>query len=88
MKIAILGLSITSSWGNGHATTYRALCRELKRRGHAVVFVEKDVEWYRSNRDLPQPEYVTLRLYEDWAVDGAESVARGAVQGCGRCGGG
>ncbi len=71
MKIAILGLSITSSWGNGHATTYRALCRELWRRGHAVVFVEKDVEWYRSNRDLPEPEYVSLRLYEDWAGNGA-----------------
>ena len=79
MKIAILGLSITSSWGNGHATTYRALCRELKRRGHAVVFVEKDVEWYRSNRDLPEPAYVALRLYEDWDVDGA-GVVRAAVQ--------
>ena len=79
MKIAILGLSITSSWGNGHATTYRALCRELRRRGHAIVFVEKDVEWYRSNRDLPEPEYVALRLYEDWDGDGA-AVVRAAVR--------
>ena len=75
MKIVILGLSITSSWGNGHATTFRALCRELRRRGHSVSFVEKDVEWYRSNRDLPQPPYVDLFLYKDWAVDGA-TVAR------------
>lgn len=74
MKIAILGLSITSSWGNGHATTFRALCRELARRGHTIVFVEKDVEWYRSNRDLPQPEYVSLRLYADWFSDGAATV--------------
>lgn len=80
MKIVILGLSLTSSWGNGHATTYRALCRELARRGHAVVFVEKDVEWYRENRDLPRPEYVTLRLYEDWARDGV-GVVRAAVGG-------
>ncbi len=80
MKIVILGLSITSSWGNGHATTYRALCRELRRRRHTVVFVEKDVEWYRSNRDLPQPEYVSLRLYTDWAQDGA-AVVRAALAG-------
>jgi spore maturation protein CgeB len=78
MKIAIFGLSITSSWGNGHATTFRALCRELWRRGHAVVFVEKDVEWYRSNRDMPEPEYVSLRLYGDWAADGI-GVVRAAV---------
>lgn len=79
MKIAILGLSITSSWGNGHATTFRALCRELARRGHTVVFVEKDVEWYRSNRDLPRPEYVSLRLYANWGVDGIATV-RNAVR--------
>src|SRR5262245_60670200 len=29
LEIVILGLSITSSWGNGHATTYRGLVREL-----------------------------------------------------------
>ena len=74
MKIVILGLSITSSWGNGHATTFRALCRELHRRGHAITFVEKDVEWYRSNRDLPQPPYVQLRLYEEWLRDGIGTV--------------
>lgn len=75
MKIAIFGLSITSSWGNGHATTFRALCRALHRRGHRIAFVEKDVEWYRSNRDLPEPPYVDLHLYGDWAVDGT-AVAR------------
>ena len=42
MKIVILGLSITSSWGNGHATTYRSLMRELVRRGHDVLFLERD----------------------------------------------
>lgn len=78
MKIAILGLSITSSWGNGHATTFRALCRELHRRGHRIAFLEKDVEWYRSNRDLPDPPYVDLHLYEDWHTDGAALALREA----------
>ncbi len=78
MKIVILGLSITSSWGNGHATTFRALCRELHRRGHAITFIEKDVEWYRSNRDLPEPPYVALELYSIWQQDGI-AVVRAAV---------
>ena len=67
MKIVFYGLTVTSSWGNGHATTYRALCKALARRGHRIVFVEKDVEWYRSHRDLPNPEFCTLHLYANWS---------------------
>ena len=63
MKIAILGLSITSSWGNGHATTYRALVRALALRGHDVVFLERDAPWYAENRDLPNPPYCRTRWY-------------------------
>jgi len=64
LKIVILGLSITSSWGNGHATTYRGLVRELSRRGHEVLFLERDVPWYAANRDLPRPAYCKVALYE------------------------
>ena len=67
MRIVIFGLSITSSWGNGHATTFRALARALHARGHRVVFFEKDVEWYASNRDLPQPAFCDLKLYTRWS---------------------
>lgn len=66
MKIVICGLSITSSWGNGHATTYRALARGLGRRGHEVVFFERDLEWYRSNRDMPEPPFCRVHVYERW----------------------
>jgi spore maturation protein CgeB len=66
MKIVIFGLSITSSWGNGHATTFRALCQALHARGHRIVFFEKNVEWYASNRDLPEPGFCTVILYEEW----------------------
>jgi spore maturation protein CgeB len=65
LEIVILGLSITSSWGNGHATTYRGLVRELARRGHRVLFLEHDVPWYAENRDLPRPPYGTTELYRD-----------------------
>jgi spore maturation protein CgeB len=63
--IVILGLSITSSWGNGHATTFRGLVRELTNRGHRVTFLERDVPWYASHRDLPRPPFCTTHLYRD-----------------------
>jgi spore maturation protein CgeB len=67
MKIVIFGLAITSSWGNGHATTYRALVRALQARGHQIDFFERDLEWYRNNRDLAKPEFCRVHIYEDWA---------------------
>lgn len=63
LEIAILGLSTTSSWGNGHATTYRGLVRELSARGHRVLFLERDVPWYAENRDLPNPPHGRTELY-------------------------
>jgi spore maturation protein CgeB len=65
LNITILGLSITSSWGNGHATTFRGLVRELSKNGHHVTFLERDVPWYASNRDLPEPPYCKTILYKD-----------------------
>jgi spore maturation protein CgeB len=65
VKLVICGLSITSSWGNGHATTYRALTRALRARGHEIVFFERDVEWYGSNRDM-RPPFCRVHLYEQW----------------------
>ena len=64
LNIVILGLSVTSSWGNGHATTYRGLIRELFKKGHQVTFLERDVPWYASNRDLPNPPFCKTILYE------------------------
>ena len=64
LDIVIFGLSITSSWGNGHAVTYRALARALHQRGHKVTFLERDVPWYRDNRDLSEAEYCRIELYD------------------------
>ena len=75
MKIVVYGLTVTSSWGNGHATTYRSLLKALARRGHRIHFVEKDVEWYRSNRDLPAPAFCEVHLYDEWQADAASLVA-------------
>ena len=64
MDIVVIGLSLSSSWGNGHATTYRGLLRGLHALGHRVLFLEREVEWYRSHRDLPHPDFCELALYD------------------------
>ncbi len=66
MRISILGLTITSAWGNGHATTYRSLCQALHARGHSLHFLEYDAPWYREHRDLPAPTFCQVTLYREW----------------------
>ncbi|MBR0645386.1 CgeB family protein [Plastoroseomonas hellenica] len=66
MKLVIFGLSITSSWGNGHATLWRSLCRALTRRGHRITFFERDVSWYAGARDLEEIPGLEIVLYPDW----------------------
>jgi spore maturation protein CgeB len=63
MKLVVLGLSLSSSWGNGHATTYRALLKAFSKHGHDILFLERDVPWYRNNRDIADPDYCTLAFY-------------------------
>jgi nucleoside-diphosphate-sugar epimerase/spore maturation protein CgeB len=63
MKLVVLGLSLSSSWGNGHATTFRALLKAFARRGHDILFLERDAPWYRNNRDIADPDYCRLEFY-------------------------
>ncbi len=65
MRLVVLGLSLSSSWGNGHATTFRALLKAFAARGHDILFLERDVPWYRDQRDLADPSYCTLTFYDD-----------------------
>lgn len=86
MKLVVLGLSLSSSWGNGHATTFRALLSAFAARGHEVLFLERDMPWYAQNRDLPRPDFCDLRYYgsvgelDDWAdaIASADAVMVGS----------
>jgi len=86
MKLVVLGLSLSSSWGNGHATTFRALLSAFAARGHEVLFLERDVPWYAGHRDLPDPDFCKLAYYDslaaldDWreAIAGADAVMVGS----------
>lgn len=66
MKLAIFGLTLSSSWGNGHATLWRGLCRALAVQGHRIVFFERDVPYYTTTRDLFELPGTDLVLYPDW----------------------
>jgi spore maturation protein CgeB len=82
LDIVILGLALSSSWGNGHATTYRALLRGLKRWGHHVLFLERNVPWYAQHRDLPHPDFCDLAFYGDHDAlmhDHGDRIARADV---------
>jgi len=81
LDIVVLGLSLSSSWGNGHATTYRALLKAFAARGHDILFLEREAPWYASNRDLADPDFAQLRFYasldelENWRGTIAEADA-------------
>jgi len=66
MRLAIFGLTVTSSWGNGHATIWRALCEALAKLGHRVTFFERDVSYYATHRDLHGPRSYDVVLYSSW----------------------
>lgn len=66
MKLVIFGLTLSSSWGNGHATLWRGLCRALARLGHRIVFFERDVPYYAAQRDLYELPGTDLILYPTW----------------------
>ena len=65
MKLVVLGLSLSSAWGNGHAVTFRALLSAFADRGHEVVFLERETPWYAAHRDVSDPPYCRLDFYSD-----------------------
>jgi spore maturation protein CgeB len=78
VKITVFGLTISSSWGNGHATPYRAILRALHRMGHDVYFFEKDVPYYRIRRDFDSCDYCRLTFYEEWSQVRRKALAEAA----------
>lgn len=74
MRLVFLGLSLSSSWGNGHATTYRALLRALHMHGHEILFLEREQPWYAEHRDLRDPEFCKLEFYD--GLSGLDRYAR------------
>jgi spore maturation protein CgeB len=66
VKIVIFGLSVSSAWGNGHATLLRGLFRALNNLGHQVHFFERDTPYYAAHRDAESLPFARLHYYSDW----------------------
>ncbi|WP_324670666.1 CgeB family protein [Hymenobacter sp. GOD-10R] len=64
LNIAFFGSSLVSAYWNGAATYYRGVIRALHERGHQVTFYEPDAYDRQQNRDIPDPEYAKVVVYE------------------------
>ena len=75
MKIAIFGSSLVSSYWNGAATYYRGIVRALAARGHALVFLEPDAYGRQQHRDLEDPPWAEVVVWEPTTERARELVA-------------
>lgn len=75
MHFMIFGLTVSSSWGNGHATLWRGLLKAMSRRGHTVTFFERNVPYYSDTRDgwFP-PHGINLRIFDSLEAVRSEIV--------------
>jgi spore maturation protein CgeB len=78
LRFTVFGLTLSSSWGNGHATTWRGLLRALHRASHDITFFERDLPYYAAARDLGSPDCCSLVIYDDWPA--TEQRARAAIR--------
>ncbi|WP_347158497.1 CgeB family protein [Pontibacter chitinilyticus] len=64
LKIAFFGSSLVSAYWNGAATYYRGIIRALHERGHQVTFYEPDAYDRQQNRDMEDPDWAKVVVYE------------------------
>ncbi|HYE62215.1 MAG TPA: glycosyltransferase [Phycisphaerales bacterium] len=64
LNIAFFGSSLVSAYWNGAATYYRGLIRALAERGHKVTFYEPDAFERQKHRDLPNPSWAEVVVYD------------------------
>jgi spore maturation protein CgeB len=64
VKIAFFASSLVSSYWNGAATYYRGIVRALAERGHHVVFHEPDAFGRQQHRDMEDPAWAEVVVWE------------------------
>ena len=64
MNIAFFGSSLVSAWWNGAATYYRGIVRGLSELGHDVTFYEPVAYERQEHRDIPDPDWARVVVYE------------------------
>ncbi len=64
MRFAIFGSSLVSAYWNGACTYYRGIVRALHARGHEVTFFEPNAYDRQAHRDIADPDWATVVVYE------------------------
>ncbi len=64
MRFAFFGSSLVSSYWNGACTYYRGLIRCLHERGHEIAFYEPIAYARQEHRDIDDPDYARVVVYE------------------------
>jgi spore maturation protein CgeB len=80
LDIAFFGSSLVSSWWNGSCTYYRGIIRGLHELGHHVTFYEPVAYERQEHRDIDDPDWATVVIYEpadEAAVRAVVERARG-----------
>jgi spore maturation protein CgeB len=72
--IAMFGSSLVSAYWNGAATYYRGIIRNLHARGFQVTFFEPDAYERQRHRDLDDPDWARVVVYEASAAGVAEAL--------------
>ena len=78
MRFVVFGLTVSSSWGNGHATLWRGIGRALAKAGHKLTFFERDVPYYANTRDLYDLPCGDLHFYQEW--EDVRRLAEGEIR--------
>ena len=80
LDIAFFGSSLVSSWWNGSCTYYRGIIRGLHELGHRVTFYEPVAYERQEHRDIDDPDWARVVIYEapdEAAVRAVVEQARG-----------
>ena len=69
MNIAFFGSSLVSAYWNGAATYYRGIIRALHGLGHRVTFYEPNAYDRQAHRDIEDPYWATVVVYDPGPAD-------------------
>jgi spore maturation protein CgeB len=78
LNIAFYGSSLVSAYWNGAATYYRGIIKELNRLGHHITFYEPDAYERQQHRDIPDPEWAKVVVYDNKEESALEVLSEAA----------
>ena len=79
MRFAFFGSSLVSSYWNGACTYYRGIVKALHGRGHEITFYEPRAYQRQEHRDIADPPWARVRIYEPAGEQAVREVVDEAI---------